>query len=106
MSSGGDKILMIAGRHGIRTASIIGLQFNGSNFTNLGNLIWYADRDVLKVSKQKFSILISPDDSTVFTFTSGRAISENSIVAHDCRMDVFAMTDLTSPTYTKAETSM
>ena len=59
---------------------------------------------MLAVGSHKPSIVLSTDESRVFTFTSSAA--SNTVVASDCRMDVFDISDLTTSVYTKAEHSI
>ena len=51
---------------------------------------------------QKFSVLISADETKVFSFTSGKGLHMVSWTV-DCRMDVFDIDDFTTTTFHKSE---
>ena len=53
---------------------------------------------------QRLAILLSTDESRVFTFSSGK--EANGEKKMDCRLDVWDSTDLTAPLYEKGERSI
>ena len=95
ITQNGSKVFYIAGRHSADWACLVGLNFNGSYSTQINNYSWTPKKDNIDVNFQKFSIVLSSDtaESRIFTFTSN-TIEESSVVANDCRMDVFTTTDL------------
>ena len=50
---------------------------------------------------ERFAVLLSEDETTAFTFTTGAAHGES--LATNCRMDVFSINDLTQAVFSKGE---
>ena len=63
----------------MKTTSLVGISFDGTTFTQIGYKSWTPNNQMLAVSNHKPSIVLSTDESKVFTFTSGKA--KNTIVA-------------------------
>ena len=88
-----------------RTVTLQGITYDGAgNFGDMGLSTWKADDANGPIDDQKFSVLLSADETTVFTFTTGKAT--NGQEATDCRIDVWEISDLTTAFFSKGERSI
>ena len=65
--------------------------------------VWQTS-NATSIGAQQFAVLLSDDETVAFTFTTGVAHGDNQ--ATDCRMDVFAINDLTDSFFAKGERSI
>ena len=104
MNSDGSFVAFITRRDGNKAVTVNGVQFDGSNFidqiVNIASVknyrVWYANDSTGGISDQKYSIVISPDDDYVLTFST--ALNQ-SVEQTFCRMDVWKFTGTNSPDY-------
>ena len=105
MTYSGHQIFYIALRPYEKTAIVGGLEYNSVNhqFSNLAtNSRWSTDNASGLTYDQKYTILLSDDETTVFTFTTGIKHGRLNF-ATNCRMDVFSVEDMTVPFFSKGE---
>ena len=108
MNSDGSLILFITLRADDILVTVNGVSLDGSNvFSTLPTFeVWYASLNSGTVEDQKYSIIITPDESHVVTFSTAYYYSLARYASY-CRMDIWQITgsipDFTSPIYSKGE---
>ena len=92
---------MIGMRTAWKSVQLACFEYTGTDFNYLGYSVWYADDQTGTSSNQKWSMLLSTDETKIFTFTTGRG--DGAIQATDCRMDVWDTSNYLAPTFWKGE---